>query len=330
LKKDFLKEQTSMPETMNRLVLGIAIACVVLMTPFVINDFIQGRIIIGLFATVIVAVFSLNAWSISKDKRYYPNIILLGLVPATIFFLTMSIQKQGIIGILWSYTAVVFFYFILPGRKAWIANAVLIIIIFPLAWVTFDHALSSRIVATLILVNIFSGLFVSVIKTQHKSLEKQAFTDTLTGLLNRKLLHETLQQAINQNNRANIPMTLVTFDLDHFKKINDEMGHDAGDLVLKDVAKLLENRLRMVDKVFRIGGEEFLAFLFNTDIEDGTRIAEDIRTQVELLKTLSGHTITVSAGVATLTPNEDWQEWIKRSDQNLYQAKKIGRNRIVA
>ena len=153
-------------------------------------------------------------------------------------------------------------------------------------------------------------------------MQKQAFTDTLTGLLNRKLLHETLQQAINQNNRANIPMTLVTFDLDHFKKINDEMGHDAGDLVLKDVAKLLENRLRMVDKVFRIGGEEFLAFLFNTDIEDGKRIAEDIRTQVELLKTLSGHAITVSAGVATLTPNEDWQEWIKRSDQNLYQAKK--------
>jgi diguanylate cyclase (GGDEF)-like protein len=277
-----------------------------------------------------VAISVLNAWRITKDKRYHPNIILFGLVPAILFFVVVSLEKQGIVAILWSYPAVVFFYFILPERKAWIANAILIITIIPLAWISFDHALSFRIVATLILVNIFSGLFVNVITAQQKSLQKKVVTDPLTGLLNRVLLIDTLQQALDQNMRAKIPMTLVAFDLDHFKKINDAMGHDVGDLVLIDIAKLFKDRLRRVDKVFRTGGEEFLALLYNADMEDGRRIAEDIRIQVELLKTLPGHTITVSAGVATLQSNEDLQEWRRRSDQNLYRAKETGRNRVVA
>jgi diguanylate cyclase (GGDEF)-like protein len=156
-----------------------------------------------------------------------------------------------------------------------------------------------------------------------------AATDSLTGLLNRTLLQITLEQVIQQNNRTGEPMTLVTLDIDHFKKINDALGHDAGDTVLQSIAELLQNRLRRIDKVFRLGGEEFLALLHGTDAGNGQQIAEELRKAVESLTLFPEQHITVSIGVATLQPGEEWTTWMKRSDDNLYRAKLEGRNRVI-
>jgi diguanylate cyclase len=125
-------------------------------------------------------------------------------------------------------------------------------------------------------------------------------------------------------------MTLVSLDVDHFKSINDSLGHEAGDAVLSRLGELLRRRARSVDKVFRLGGEEFLVFLFGTDLENGKSVAEELRGIVESHDFLPDRKITASFGVATLRPAENWTEWIKRGDKNLYRAKEEGRNRVVA
>jgi len=125
-------------------------------------------------------------------------------------------------------------------------------------------------------------------------------------------------------------MTLISLDLDNFKKINDTLGHDAGDDVLRGIGKLLQKRIRRSDKVFRLGGEEFLILLYETDSAQGLLVAEELRKKIESMRLLPDRSVTTSVGVATLQPKEDWRDWMKRSDDNLYRAKKEGRNRVLA
>jgi len=160
-------------------------------------------------------------------------------------------------------------------------------------------------------------------------LETQAVTDPLTGLYNRTLLAETLEYAIHQSNRLNIPMTLATLDLDHFKKVNDTMGHDAGDKVLADIGKLLRNRIRRSDKIFRMGGEEFMILLYNTDTDQGLQVVEEIRDAIASNPSFPEHPVTASIGVATFEAEENRNQWMKRCDENLYRAKSNGRNQVA-
>jgi len=308
--------------------LGVGVVGVILLTPFAINNFVQGRPLLGSGALAIVALLAFNAWSISRG-RYYPSITLVGLVPVIVLFLVFALRKQGMVGALWCYPAVISFYFMLPERGAWLANAILLGIALPEVWSVIDHPLATRVAATLVAVSAFSAIFIRVITAQQRRLEAQAITDPLTGLFNRMLLHDTLEQAIEQNKRTGAPMTLVTLDLDHFKEINDTLGHDAGDAVLHGVGQLLRRRLRRVDHLFRIGGEEFLALLYATDADNARNVAESLRAAIAAHPFLTGRSVTASLGVAALHPGDDWRAWMKRSDDKLYVAKSGGRDRVV-
>jgi diguanylate cyclase (GGDEF)-like protein len=126
-------------------------------------------------------------------------------------------------------------------------------------------------------------------------------------------------------------MTLAVLDLDHFKMINDQLGHGSGDEVLRGVGEfLLKHIRRRTDKVFRIGGEEFLVLLYDTDIDHGRQFAEELCSGLASFPLLPGRPVTVSIGVAALQSGEDWDDWMKRCDENLYQAKLRGRNRVVS
>ena len=124
-------------------------------------------------------------------------------------------------------------------------------------------------------------------------------------------------------------MTLIAFDLDHFKAINDELGHEVGDNVLRAVGEHLQGRFRGSDKVFRSGGEEFLVLLFNTGEAHGLEIAEQLRSEIERLSLVPGRKLTISIGVASLRLGEDRRTWMKRSDDNLLRSKSAGRNRVT-
>jgi len=225
---------------------------------------------------------------------------------------------------------VIAIYFMLPERMAWVANGVLLTVIVPIAWTALDHPVALRVGVTLVVVSTFSAIFIRIITSQQRRLREQAITDALTGLRNRTLLRSTLEQALEQSHRSRTPMTLLALDLDHFKEVNDTLGHDAGDDVLRRVAAMLQARIRRADQVFRIGGEEFLVLLHGTGEDMGKQFAEELRCAIESLAIPSQQPITVSIGIANLRTSEDWKGWMKRADENLYRAKSEGRNRVIA
>ncbi len=308
--------------------IGVAIASFIIMTPFAINNFFQDRIILGVGSLLIIFITGFNAWRIAFFGKYQFWPILI-LIPAIIYFLVLALHQLGIIGILWCYPALIAFYFMLPERIAWIANLVLMLVIFPIALTLFDQPLAIRIVATMTTTSVFSAVFIRVITTQQSQLHIAAITDSLTGLLNRVTLEKTLEQSVEQYKRTGMEMTLLTLDIDHFKKINDVHGHDVGDLVLMEMSKVLKNRCRKLDRIYRLGGEEFLILLYGSDKDNSLRIAEELGQAISALKIIPDVKITVSIGLANLQAGEDWKAWVKRSDENLYIAKQEGRNRIT-
>jgi len=311
-----------------RSTLGVAIAGVVLLAPFTVNHISQGRYLLAVGTGIIVLVMAGLAW-IGRQDRYHPWLTFGVLTPAMLFFLGVSLIEQGVIGALWCFPAILVFYFTLPERMAWAANAALYALAVPLSLRILELPVAARVAATLLGVSVFSAVFVRVIDEQQRALEARAFSDALTGLHNRALLSVTLEQAMEQSRRTGLPMTLLALDLDWFKAINDGLGHQAGDAALRGVADIIRQRIRRSDRAFRLGGEEFLAFLYGTDQERGRQVAEELRTAVAAQPLIPGRSITVSIGVASYCDDQDWESWLKRCDENLYGAKAQGRNSVV-
>ncbi len=160
-------------------------------------------------------------------------------------------------------------------------------------------------------------------------MKELAMRDKLTSLYNRHMFLEILNQTISRMKRYNINSVLIIADIDHFKEINDNYGHNKGDSVLKQFAEILNRNIRESDTSARWGGEEFVILLPNTNIDDGINIAEKIRGIIEQSDFNIGKTITCSFGVAEIKPEDsDKPVIIEKADKMLYKAKKNGRNRV--
>ena len=160
-------------------------------------------------------------------------------------------------------------------------------------------------------------------------LEDMSVTDHLTGLKNRRGFTERIMGLIT-NKKKNSPFCLVMFDIDFFKKVNDNFGHDSGDKVLKEFASLLNKVFRQKDYIFRWGGEEFIVLLGEVELSNAFNVAERLRVQMKGLDILNnGHQITVSGGLAQYIDGEAVEVLLKRLDEALYAAKATGRDRIV-
>ncbi len=155
-------------------------------------------------------------------------------------------------------------------------------------------------------------------------------TDPLTQLANRRYFQEILSKSIAFASRHQSPLSLVMADLDHFKEVNDRFGHDVGDQVLVQFARLLQDHSRTEDLPSRFGGEEFIVILPGSEAHQAAVFAERIRREVERTEfPMVSFPITVSLGVASYLPGETAETLIKKADQALYQAKAAGRNRVV-
>jgi len=161
-----------------------------------------------------------------------------------------------------------------------------------------------------------------------------AITDPLTGLFNRRFFMEKLREETKRNERFNHPLSIVLIDIDNFKVYNDNNGHLKGDDLLRSLSAILKRQVRSVDCVCRIGGEEFMVILPETDYSTGLKIAEGLRKAVESYpfpfgENQPGGALTISLGVASSVKGEkDPLKLIKAADDALYHAKRTGRNRI--
>lgn len=160
-------------------------------------------------------------------------------------------------------------------------------------------------------------------------LAAEAKVDNLTGLLNRRGFAERAAAEIARARRELGWIGVASFDLDHFKAVNDEYGHDVGDQVLVRVAKLFREELRDSDVLARMGGEEFIALLPGERLEDVETMAERIRHAVQVSAHPGGPTVTVSAGVAAAVAPESIDNLLRSADRALYEAKFSGRNRTM-
>lgn len=164
-------------------------------------------------------------------------------------------------------------------------------------------------------------------------LRRLATTDELTGLANRRLFFERVEEELARSRRSGAPLCLATIDVDHFKAVNDRHGHPAGDFVLRRIAETVRDNIRLGDIAGRLGGEEFGILLPATDLEAARMVCDRIRQAVgaHLLALPSGTAIpvTLSAGVAALASGETVEALAARSDAALYAAKSAGRNRVL-
>ncbi len=153
-------------------------------------------------------------------------------------------------------------------------------------------------------------------------------TDSLTGLANRAALDRRFATALEQARRYRRPLSIVMLDIDHFKRINDDFGHQMGDRVLRDFAALLDDCLRGSDAVGRWGGEEFLILCPETSGPQAVQFAERLCEQARAFPFATGISQTLSAGVAELSPSDTPDSLLRRADAALYRAKHEGRDRV--
>lgn len=158
---------------------------------------------------------------------------------------------------------------------------------------------------------------------------RAAIVDPLTGLLNRKVLPERFEELRQQALVSASPITLILFDLDHFKSVNDLHGHDVGDQVLRGVADVLRQNLRKFELVYRIGGEEFLILLPGVPEREAESVAEQLRRAIAGLVQAGGVGITASFGVSAAHDEQiDFDLLYRLADEALYRAKRGGRDRV--
>jgi two-component system, cell cycle response regulator len=182
--------------------------------------------------------------------------------------------------------------------------------------------------------NILKYLSGSDVEAQyHEIIFSMTITDGLTNLSNRKQLDALLAEEITRSQRHSRPLSLLMLDVDHFKKINDSYGHLAGDMVLRSLAGLLQRRMRPTDKLGRYGGEEFCAILAETNLQNATAIANELRELIAnhpFVADKHEFKATVSIGASTLLPGMKGDDLYARADEMLYQAKRSGRNCVMA
>ncbi|MBI5847924.1 MAG: PAS domain S-box protein [Nitrospirae bacterium] len=165
-------------------------------------------------------------------------------------------------------------------------------------------------------------------KQAEQKLREFAEKDALTGILNRRKFYEILEQEKARAERYARSLSLIMFDIDHFKAVNDTFGHAAGDKVLKKTAAVVIDHIRKSDVLGRIGGEEFAVLATETTVESALALAEKIRAAIENTEHDTVGTITISIGVSAYDSGLSTDEFVRRSDEALYAAKNNGRNRV--
>ena len=308
----------------------IALGALVLVLPFALVHFSQGNPALGVASVAVILALGFNAWHLRRRPGRVPALApRLTIAALGLSLCAYLMATQGTSGLLWGYPTVLWLYSTLPERHARIANVILLAFALPLIPLVTTPEIALRAAATLTGVSLFSAILLHVITRQQERLRQQLLSDPLTGLLNRHLLTETLERAMARADRDGMPSTLLVMDIDHFKRVNDDFGHAAGDDVLRGVGELLRQRLRASDVAFRLGGEEFLLLLHGADRAGARRLSEALLAELRNAPLLPERRVTASIGTATLDGERDTRSWIARADEALYRAKRTGRDRVV-
>ncbi|MDI1252189.1 GGDEF domain-containing protein [Thermomonas sp.] len=302
------------------------VIAVVVILPFAIYRFATGQVIAGSVDLAIVTGLMAGVtygWRGGNIDR-----IAHGMV---IFYTTGCVVLTTLVGtpgLMWMYP-VVMTNFLLVGRMPALLVSAAAIMVLVLHGQAFDSLIERfDFFASASMVSLFAFIFALRTEAQRDQLETLASRDPLTGVLNRRAMEQELQMVIEAHRRLGTTYGLMLLDLDRFKSINDTHGHEAGDVVLVNFATLVQSGIRKLDRMYRIGGEEFVLILPGSNVRGLATICESVRARVETGLRIQGKSITVSIGAAELKYDEDSADWLARADLALYRAKRGGRNRV--
>ena len=314
--------------------------------PFIVTDWMGANAIGGHVYTVqayVALTVVLVAVLRARPALLVQAIWIYSLATYLVHMSAFLLVPQDDMRVVWFYALIAGAY-ILLGQKGGGAIAVLSVVSLLVANRYSSAPLTSKgmgtwvasVVSQSVIFHVYTSRADSYFRRMHTSnmrLRHMAQHDALTGVLNLRAMTEVPDRLLGLARRQSGRYAVLFVDLDHFKRINDEHGHEAGDTVLKAVASCMSERLRKSDVLGRIGGEEFLAFLPDTDAVGALSLAEALRQDIESLRPLVNQQplrITASIGVATPSDGlESLSALQKQADQAMYQAKAAGRNRVT-
>jgi diguanylate cyclase (GGDEF)-like protein len=189
-----------------------------------------------------------------------------------------------------------------------------------------DFVMVYQFAISVIAANTLFGLAIPTLLADNMQLRKVAFTDSLTQVASRERLEQRAQLDMLRAGYDNSPFSLMVFDIDHFKSINDQFGHHVGDQALQQMARLVQAHLRPTDLLGRFGGDEFVVLLPQTTLDGAAQIAQRIVEQIRQVTVADVHALSASFGVAQQSRAEEYAQLFRRADQALYDAKQAGRD----
>lgn len=310
------------------MLLVLSVLSALIISPFVYLRYIDGDFVVALVDAFIIFILLLFFIFVYKTRKVEKAKLLLAIFLA--LAITAVVIIRGMSHLYWLYPAIIAFYYILPERSAGLiclaAISVISLQIYPLL----NLIDFFTIVMSLMLTSLFSYMIFSNYRKSNEKLELLATIDPLTLSGNRRALDRQLADVITAQNRQQSTMCLLLFDLDLFKQINDQYGHAIGDQVLVEVVALVSKHTRVLDSLFRYGGEEFIIVPLKLKLTDAVVVAEKLRCLVEQHMFINEISLTISVGVAEYVAGESAESWISRADTALYRAKNSGRNQVIA
>ncbi|MEO1575339.1 MAG: diguanylate cyclase, partial [Pseudomonadota bacterium] len=286
-------------------------------SPLVVLRAMTGEYAMAVVNAVVTFTFAMVCFAIYRYNAVRPASLALAFFAST--GMLANLYLNGSAQIFWAYPIIVSMFLLLRPREAVALTILTVIVATPALMAEESTRVSAVVVLTFINTIATSAAFAALTSAQRRRLREIMLQDPLTGTCNRRAMSESMPDLVANARAASRPISLVMFDIDHFKQVNDQYGHAAGDRVLVEVARCIRANTRASDRLFRVGGEEFVVVIDGAGRQAGQRLGETLRQAVAALAIPSREDpnkklqVTISLGVAELLPEETVEQWYKRA-----------------
>ena len=252
----------------------LAMTGIIGITPFVFVRLIERDWIVAILDSVIVLSLVAIAWSVYRYRavRFASSLMALLCITGVV----ITIYARGPSQMLWTYPGLVAMFYLLRPLEAIAVSLIAVGSVSPILVRDQEPSQIAVTFASLFVTLALSGAFAAMTNGQRRRLRSLSLADPLTGAGNRRALDESMPTVIAQARRSDAPVSLVMIDLDHFKRVNDDFGHATGDKVLVAVCDQIRVKIRAVDGLFRVGGEEFVVLAIGSGLDLARRLGEDV------------------------------------------------------
>ncbi len=309
-------------------ILSLSLATILSLLPFTVLRYMTQDWAIAVLDSITLSImigFFVYVYKTRKTK-------VAGFLLAIVFLATeiVTVSLKGPTQLVWCFPATVGIYFLVDTPKAAMINALSLLSVTLIAESGMTAASVAAFVISMIATNVFIIVFAMRNQIQKRQLEELTLKDPLTGVHNRRAFDHFLDEFDQNRGLQDIAPSMIMLDIDHFKTVNDKHGHLAGDETLVRLVTLVKTQLHHDEKIFRVGGEEYVIAPLNMNLSTCVDFADRLRKIIEHSNISEKLGITISLGVAQYSKTETGRDWVKRADTALSEAKSLGRNQTKA